>query len=67
MRPKRNCGPTPRFLVVETKGGLFADDLRDSENAKIACGREHFKALERGDSPARFVKASRLDDVLGSS
>jgi type III restriction enzyme len=46
---------------------MFADDLRDRENAKIACGKEHFKALERGDSPARFVKASRLDDVLGSS
>ncbi|MFC2100138.1 hypothetical protein ACFLSF_04835, partial [Candidatus Bipolaricaulota bacterium] len=33
------------YFVVETKGTLFAEDLRDTENAKIECGREHFKAL----------------------
>jgi len=33
------------YFVVETKGSLFSEDLRDKENAKIECGREHFKAL----------------------
>ena len=53
------------YLVVETKGSLFADDLRTQEAAKIACGKEHFAALaEKADEPARFVTATRLDDVF---
>jgi type III restriction enzyme len=55
------------YFVVETKSSMFADDIRDREDAKIACGKEHFKALETEDNPARFVRASRLDDVLASS
>ena len=55
------------YFVVETKSSLFTDDLRDRESAKITCGEAHFKALERGDNPARFVKASTLEDVLSSS
>src|SRR5690606_5767257 len=34
------------YFVVETKSGLFADDLREIERAKIECGRAHFKALQ---------------------
>ena len=26
------------YFVVETKSGLFTDDLRDKESAKIKCG-----------------------------
>jgi len=55
------------YFVVETKSSLFTDDLRDRESAKITCGEAHFKALESGDNPARFVKASTLDDVLTST
>jgi type III restriction enzyme len=54
------------YFVVETKGSLSLDDLRARENAKIACGQAHFKALERGDNPAKFVKASKLHDLLVS-
>ncbi len=56
------------FFVVETKGGLFADDLREKENAKIHCGKAHFAALATGDHPARFVIANQLSDLfsLGS-
>jgi type III restriction enzyme len=50
--------------VVETKSSLFADDLRGTEKAKIQCGEVHFKALEHADNPAKFVKASTLEDVL---
>lgn len=53
------------YFVVETKSSLFTDELRDQENAKITCGKAHFKALDTGDNPARFVKASKLEDVLG--
>jgi len=33
------------YFVVESKGSLFSDALRPTEQAKIDCGREHFKAL----------------------
>lgn len=53
------------YFVVETKSSLFDDDIRDRESAKIECGKAHFKALEAGTTnPARFVKATKLDDLL---
>lgn len=52
------------YFVVETKSSLFTDDLRDRESAKITCGQAHFRALETGTNPARFVKVSKLEDVL---
>jgi type III restriction enzyme len=33
------------YLVVETKGTLFAEELREKEKAKIECGKKHFKAI----------------------
>ena len=55
------------YLVVETKGTLFADGLRSAEAAKILCGEAHFSALAIGDNPARYVKATKVDDLLGHS
>lgn len=52
------------YFVVETKGSLFTDDLRDQEAAKIACGEAHFEALAVDKNPARYVKATKLDDVM---
>jgi len=53
------------YFVVETKASLFTDDLRDRESAKIKCGEAHFAELAAGtENAARFVKATRLDDVL---
>jgi type III restriction enzyme len=54
------------YFVVETKGSLFADDLRDKENAKIECGKAHFKALAVGERPAQFVRARNIDDLLAN-
>ena len=54
------------YFVVETKGSLFADELRSNEAAKIACGAVHFKALATGDNPARFTKATKVDDLMGN-
>jgi type III restriction enzyme len=54
------------YLVVETKSTLFVDELRDRESKKIECGRAHFKALAVGDSPAKYVVATSVDEVLGS-
>ena len=52
------------YFVVETKGSLFTDDLRDREGAKIKCGKKHFTALAVGKNPARFVKVTNLNDLL---
>lgn len=53
------------YLVVETKGSLLAEDLRAKEQAKIACGREHFRAISKiRDAPARFEVSDDLDDLL---
>ena len=52
------------YFVVETKSSLFTDDLRDKESAKIKCGTEHFKALAVGKSPAEFITARNIDDLM---
>jgi type III restriction enzyme len=54
------------YFVVETKSSLFADDLRDKEGAKIACGRAHFKALAVKEEPAKYIVARSVDDMLAS-
>ena len=52
------------YFVVETKAGMLLDDLRETEAAKIACGRAHFKAIEQGEKSARYIVARSVDDVL---
>lgn len=49
------------YFVVESKGTVFEDMLRDSEQAKIKCGREHFKAL---DTDAQYIVASNFDTFV---
>jgi type III restriction enzyme len=55
------------YFAVETKSSLFTEDLRDKESAKIACGRAHFRALAVGESPARYIVARNVDDVLAEA
>ena len=52
------------YFVVETKSTLSRSALRSTEDAKIDCGEEHFKSLHVGESPAEYVVARSLDDVL---
>ena len=52
------------YLVIETKSSLFTDDLGDKESAKIECGKAHFKALEVRETPARYVVARTVDDII---
>ena len=54
------------YFVVETKGSLFKDDLRGKEGAKIECGKAHFKAIAGDANPARFVVATKLDELWAS-
>ena len=55
------------YFVVETKGGLFEDELRDRESRKIKCGAAHFTALTTEGQIARYVVARNLDDVLATA
>lgn len=55
------------YFVVETKSSLFADDLRAKEQAKIDCGKAHFKALKAGENPAEYRVATSVSELLGQS
>ena len=52
------------YFVVETKGSLFDDELRDREGGKIKCGAAHFTALAREVDAARYVIARSVEDVF---
>ncbi|MGL4999297.1 MAG: type III restriction endonuclease subunit R, partial [Cetobacterium sp.] len=43
VKAKLHEEKTKLYFVVETKGSLFEDDLRETEKLKIQCGKEHFK------------------------
>jgi type III restriction enzyme len=57
-------GAEKLYFVVETKGSLFAEDLRDKESAKIICGRAHFEALTVREDAAQYVVARNIDDLM---
>lgn len=52
------------YFVVETKASALVDDLRGTEIAKIKCGKAHFKALQRGETPAQYEVATTVDELL---
>ena len=54
------------YFVVETKGSADSSELRLAEEARIKCGKEHFKAIKVGEPPARYEVATRVDDLLKS-
>ena len=52
------------YFVVETKASALVDNLRAAETAKIKCGKAHFKALQRGETPARYEVATSVDELF---
>ena len=46
------------YFVVESKGSLFGEDLRDTESAKIDCGKKHFAAIA---NDVKFVKSNGFE------
>lgn len=56
-------GKEKLYFVVETKGSLFSDALRPTEKAKIACGKEHFKAL---GSDVEFTVTNSFEEFSGT-
>lgn len=57
-------GTEKLYFVVETKGSLFDEDLRDKESAKIKCGKAHFEALAVGENPASYLVARNIGDLM---
>lgn len=55
-------GKEKLYFVVETKSELYTDALRPTEKAKIACGKQHFKAL---GSDVEFTATNGFDDFTG--
>jgi type III restriction enzyme len=54
------------YFVVKTKSSLCDHDLRNSEAAKIECGRAHFKALAVGrNADDRSAVFDKFKDVAG--
>lgn len=52
------------YFVVESKGGLFSDGLREAEKGKINCGKEHFKAL---DTDVGFTLANSFENFIAKT
>ncbi len=50
------------YFVVETKGGLFEDSIKDTERKKIECGKKHFKAIE---TSIKMELADNFDTLVG--
>ncbi|MCB1469121.1 MAG: restriction endonuclease subunit R, partial [Rhizobiaceae bacterium] len=57
-------GQEKLYFVVETKGSSWWDDLRHKEGAKIACGKQHFAVLAQRDNPARYIRATSVDEMM---
>ncbi|NNM84945.1 MAG: DEAD/DEAH box helicase family protein [Phycisphaerales bacterium] len=55
-------GQEKLYFVVESKGSIFADAIRPTEQAKIDCGKKHFEALDTG---VEFTKADTFDNFMG--
>ncbi len=45
VKPNLNREEEKLYFIVETKGSVFEEDRRETENLKINCGRKHFKAI----------------------
>lgn len=52
------------YVIVETKGSGWWDDLRHKEGAKIKCGERHFAVLADGNNPTRYIKSTSVEDML---
>ena len=59
-----DAGNDRLYFVVETKGSIFAENLRGLEDMKIECGKAHFEALRLAEPPAKYVVAHTFDDFV---
>ncbi|MGL4307547.1 MAG: hypothetical protein ACRCRV_01485 [Cetobacterium sp.] len=48
IKPNLNKDEQKLYFIIKTKGYLFAEERRETENLKIKCGKEYFKAINTG-------------------
>ena len=53
-----------RYLELSLR---LPEDLRGKEDAKIECGKAHFKELSGGDKSVEYVVARNFDDSRSTS
>ena len=54
------------YLVIETKGTHFLEELRASEATKITCGTAHFEAIADANKQLAFRQETDADHLLAS-
>ena len=52
------------YFVAETKGTAFLDDLRNTERAKVECGKAHFAQFQTDNAPAKYVVVPSVDKLM---
>lgn len=50
------------YFVVESKGSLSTDDLRNTEEAKIQCATKHFKEISQ---KTQFIQSNSFEHMKG--
>ena len=53
-------GEDKLYFVVESKGGMFGNTLRPTEQGKIDCAKAHFEAVGDG---VKYFAADNYDEV----
>lgn len=61
VKPNLNKDEEKLYFIVETKGSLFEEDRRETENLKIKCGKEHFKVV---NTEVDFKVASSFENLF---
>lgn len=52
------------YFILETKANILAEALRDTEKAKIKCGKKHFEAL---GNEVKFKEVDDFDNFIEES
>lgn len=63
VRPDLNKNEEKLYFIVETKGSIFEEDRRNTENLKIQCGKKHFKAISE---EINFEEANNFEKFSNS-
>ena len=61
IRPDLTKNEEKVYFVVETKGSVYEENIRETEKLKIKCGERHFEALS---DEIKFGVTNKFEDLL---
>ena len=61
IRPDLTKNEEKVYFVVETKGSVYEENIRETEKLKIECGERHFEALS---DEIKFGVTNKFEDLL---